>query len=217
MLMDLLAIHSSGELKGPLPCYFECRIFDAAASGLGTFGRRTRWWIWTSGTRCWSLVILVLNNKKMFLFYRQAVAAAEVWPDEYIVFLIFGPLQQWIFGQQHKKFTIAGSQFCQILNKSSKNCQSGENPQNLVTLAAGAVRLKESRNYVVKGSDSTHMHYWTPIHKMNYVVKCLPDFCLQSFQWKACPFFRILRRRPRRCCDSRCRRWCPSRRRSSVD
>ena len=54
---------------------------------------------------------------------------------------IFGPLQHWIFAQQHKKMTKVGSQFCQILNKVSRNCrtpiifcQSGEISPNLVTL-----------------------------------------------------------------------------------
>ena len=49
--------------------------------------------------------------------------ASPVWPDGKIILSIFSPLQQWIFAQQHKKFSKVGSQFCQILNKLSRNCQ----------------------------------------------------------------------------------------------
>ena len=47
----------------------------------------------------------------------------SVWPDGLINISYFGPLQQWIFVQQHKKFTKVCSQFCKILNKPSINCQ----------------------------------------------------------------------------------------------
>ena len=76
-----------------------------------------------------------------FVFSVSNVACLPVWPDGKIILSIFGPLQHWIFAQQHKKMTKVGSQFCQILNKVSRNCrtpiifcQSGEISPNLVTL-----------------------------------------------------------------------------------
>ena len=47
---------------------------------------------------------------------------------------LFGHLQQWKIAQWHKTFAKVGSKFCQILNKPSKFCQSGEISPNLVTL-----------------------------------------------------------------------------------
>ena len=64
----------------------------------------------------------------------------SVWPDCWIIYLIFAHLQHW-------KFANKISKLCQILNELFQNgqsfltlCQSGEISPNLVTL----VRIKES-------------------------------------------------------------------------
>ena len=55
--------------------------------------------------------VVNVSHPEMFRYRRVSSLRFDL-----IILSRFGPLQQWKFGQQHKKFTQVGSQFSQILH-----------------------------------------------------------------------------------------------------
>ena len=85
--------------------------------------------------------MLIYRFSPRFIFLIEIISRSTT-PNFYLFsvtkwldsFLIFGHLQQWKLAKLCHKFAKVGSGLCQIGNKPSKICQSGEISPNLVSL-----------------------------------------------------------------------------------
>jgi len=82
---------------------------------------------------------MLCSGRNQTLDHKMVPGTRQWWPPVSVTrlpdyFSTFGHLQQWKFAQKYTKFAKVDSNFFQIVNKPSKNWQSGKIWPNRVTL-----------------------------------------------------------------------------------